>query len=103
VQWADAGVAQVTEDHLARDASGNHLVVDQVGRHANQRQLALALADDLVAGGEADKAGETLDRHRHAVVNIGGDRFSHSCAFIAHRILFVMNGDSQIFPGNFLA
>ena len=49
VEPADARVAEPAEHELAGDAAGDHLVVDQVGRQPGERQVALALADDLVA------------------------------------------------------
>src|SRR5262249_34296861 len=59
---------------LAHAAHPDHLVVDQVGRHADERQLAFLLADDLVPGGERDQVGEALQGDRHAILNVGGDR-----------------------------
>ena len=75
VQRADAGVAAPGEDELARAAHADELVVDQVGRHADQRQVAPPLPDDLVAGRERDEVGEPLHRDRVAVVHEGRDRF----------------------------
>ena len=69
VQAAHARVAQPREDELARDARGDHLVVDEVGGHARERQVAPSLADDLVAGREADEVREPLDGHRVAVAH----------------------------------
>ena len=77
MQRADARVAQPAEDELARDAGGDHLVVDQVGRQPAQRQVAPPLADDLVAGGKADEVREALDRDRVAVAHELGDRVAH--------------------------
>ena len=74
---ADARVAEPGEDELAGDAGGDHLVVDEVRRQAGQRQVALALADDLVAGGEADEVGEALDRDGVAVADELGDGVAH--------------------------
>ena len=74
VQRADARVAAPGEDHLRRAAHADHLVVDDVGRHADERQVAAALADDLVAGGERDQVREALERDRVAVVHVFGDR-----------------------------
>ena len=74
---AHAGVAQPAEDELAGDAGRDHLVVDEVGRHARQGQVALALADDLVPGGEADEVREALDGHGVAVADEVRDRVAH--------------------------
>ena len=69
VQRADARVAEPREDQLAGDAGADHLVVDHVRRHAREREVALALTDDLVAGREADQVGEALDRDGVAVAD----------------------------------
>ena len=74
---ADTRIAEPREDELAGDAGGDHLVVDQVGRQPRQRQVALALADDLVTGGEADEVGEALDRDRVAVTDEVRDGVAH--------------------------
>src|SRR5438445_5101823 len=50
VQGAHPGIAAPRENELARAAHADELIVDQVGRHADQREVATALADDLVAG-----------------------------------------------------
>ena len=47
---------------LRADAHPDHLVVDQVGRHPDQRQITTLLPDDLVPGGEWDEMGEALQR-----------------------------------------
>ena len=51
VQRADAGIAAPGEDHLLGAAHADQLVVDEVRRHADQREVAAALPDHLVAGG----------------------------------------------------
>ena len=50
-------------------AHADELVVDQVRRHADQRQVLAALADDLVARGMRNEVGEAFQRHRVAVAN----------------------------------
>ena len=74
---ADARIAEPREDQLARDPGGDHLVVDEVGRQPGQRQVALALADDLVTGGEADEVREALDGDRVAVADEVRDGIAH--------------------------
>src|SRR6185312_15842207 len=73
----DARVAEPGEDQLAGDARRDHLVVDQVRREPGEGQVAPALADDLVAGGEADEMGEALDRDGVAVADEVGDGVAH--------------------------
>src|SRR3954447_23485244 len=58
-----------------RGAHADELVVEDVGRHPDQLQLAPSLAQHLVAGGERDRVGEALhgdgvavaDERAHAV------------------------------------
>ena len=69
VQRADARVAAPREDQLAGAARADDLVVDEVRGHPGERQVAPALADDLVPGGERDEMGEPLERDRVAVVH----------------------------------
>ena len=78
VQAADARVAEPGEDELARHAGADHLVVDDVRRHADERQVAAALADDLVAGREADEVREALDGDAVAVPDERRDRIPHA-------------------------
>ena len=74
---ADARVAEPAEHELGGHAAGDHLVVDDVGGEAGQGQVALALADDLVPGREADEVGEALDRDGVAVADQVGNRVAH--------------------------
>ena len=69
VQRSDAGVAAVGEHELAGRAHPDHLVVEQVRRHPDQLELASALAQQLVAGGERDQVREALERDAVAVVD----------------------------------
>ena len=87
VQATDARIAEPAEDELAGHAGADHLVVDDVRRHARQRQVALPLADDLVAGREADEVREALDGHGVAVADQVRDRVAHGgdLAWGAHR------------------
>ena len=62
-------VAAPGEDQLAGAAGADQLVVDDVRGHPDQRQVAPALPDDLVPGGERDEVGEPLQGHRVAVVD----------------------------------
>lgn len=88
MQAANTGVAQVAEDEPVDDAGGDHLVVDQVGGHAGQGEVLLALADDFVGGGEADEGGEAFDGDGCAVGDVAVDRFLHGDEFAVavHRV-----------------
>src|SRR5690348_12634503 len=74
MERADARVAAPREDQLARAAHADELIVDQVGGHADEREIALALADDLVPRGEGDEMREPLERDGAPVGDVGGDR-----------------------------
>ena len=63
--------------HLICFAAGHHLVVDEIGRQPGQREIALALANDLVTGRETDEVGEALDGDRVAVMHELGDGITH--------------------------
>ena len=52
----------------------DHLVVDEVGRHPHERQIAPALPDQLVPGGVRDQVGEALERDDVAVAHELVDR-----------------------------
>ena len=74
VQRADAGIAGPREHQLFGAAHPDQLIVDDVRRHADQRQVLAALANDLMAGGGRNEVGETLHRHNIAVADRRGDR-----------------------------
>ena len=71
VQRADAGVAAPREDELARAAHPDQLVVDDVRRHPDERQVAPLLPDQLVARGVRDQMREALERDGVAVARRG--------------------------------
>jgi hypothetical protein len=76
-QPADARVAEPREDELAGDAGGDHLVVDEVRRQSGEGQVALPLANDLVARGERDQVSESLDGDGVAVADEIADGVVH--------------------------
>ena len=95
MEAADARVAQPAEDQLARHAGADHLVVDDVGRHADERQVATPLADDLVTGGEADEVREALDGDAVTVSHQRRDGIAHAGDLgCAHRLI-VASGESR--------
>ena len=69
VQRTDAGIAAPGEDQFARATHPDQLVVDHVRRHANQRQVAPVLPDQLVPGGVRDQMREALERDGVAVAD----------------------------------
>ena len=72
-QRAHAGVAAPREDQLPGAAGADQLVVEQVRRHADEREVADPLPDDLVAGGERDQMGEAFQGHAVARCHEAGD------------------------------
>jgi hypothetical protein len=76
VQRADSGIAAPREDELARAAHPDQLVVHEVRRHPDQRQVAPALADQLVPRRVRDQVREALERDGVAVA----DECSHRLA-----------------------
>jgi hypothetical protein len=73
VQRADAGIAAPREHELSGAAHADQLVVDQVRRHPDQRQILPALADHLVAGRMGDQVRESLQGDSIAVLQQLGD------------------------------
>src|SRR5439155_13811205 len=65
----EAGVAAPGEDEFARAPHPDQLVVDDVRRHPHQRELALLLADHLVARGVRDQVRESFERDGVAVAD----------------------------------
>src|SRR5437773_750612 len=81
----------------ATSARGDHLIVDQVRGEAGEREIAPALADDLVARGETDEVREPLDDDRVAIVHEAGDRLPHRHdlrGVIRHPLSVVRKGGS---------
>ena len=89
MERSHTGIATPGEDQAFRAATPDHLVVDEIGRHPNQRQVGQPLADDLVAGGERDEVREPFERNgiarrnepRHGVLE--GEEFSHGWRIVA--------------------
>src|SRR5438105_4550426 len=96
MQWANTGVAQVAEHHLARYACRDHLIVDQVRRHPNQCQVAAVLTYDLMASGKTDEGSKAFNSNRHAVMDILGDRLFQRESFICHIRLTIISGESTL-------
>src|SRR5882762_318863 len=86
MERADARIAAPGKHRLVGAAHADELVVDQVGRHADQREAPAALADHLVAGGVRNEMGEAFHRERVAVADIGlhGGRQGHE---LSHQTL----------------
>ena len=81
MQRADAGVAAPREDEFFRAAHADQLVVDQIGRHADQRQPLPSLADRLMPGSEGDQMRKPLHGDAVAVVEVAADRIGEGHEF----------------------
>jgi len=77
IEAAHARVAEPAEDQLPGHSRRHHLVVNDIRRHPGEDQVAPALANDLVTGGEGDEVREALDRDRVAVPYELGDGVVH--------------------------
>ena len=75
VQRPDPGVAAPRERQRAGAAGADHLVVDEVGRHADQVKVFPPLPDEFVARGERDQVREALHGHALAVADVPRERF----------------------------
>ncbi len=75
MQRTDAGIASPGKRQGAGATSANQLIVDQVGRHPDQMQIALFLAQDLVPGSERNQMSEAFQRNALTIVDILIDDF----------------------------
>ena len=69
VQGANPRIAAPRKDQTIRAPHADHLVKNQVGRHADEGKVFLSLADDFVAGRKGDQMGKPFQRHGVSVVN----------------------------------
>ena len=69
VQRADARIAAPGKNQFRRAARADQLIVDQIRRHPDQRQIATPLTDDLVPRGEGNQMCEAFERHHITVAN----------------------------------
>ena len=74
MQRPDAGIAAPRKDQLRHATGADQLIVNQIRGHADERQIAAALTDDLVTGGEWNQVSEALQSHNVTVANHFLDR-----------------------------
>ena len=89
VQRSDSRVPGPGEDQLAGAARPDQLVVDDVRRHPDQREVLAALPDDLVTCRVRDQVGEALHSDGVAVVNRGGHRLGQR-QDLSHAVLHLL-------------
>src|SRR5438445_6345834 len=58
VKRAHAGIADPGEDELIGTTHADELIVDEVGRHPDESEMAPSLANDLVPGREGNEMGK---------------------------------------------
>src|SRR5579862_4271084 len=74
MERADAGIAAPGEGEPRSAAHADQLIVDEIGRHADQMQIPPTLAHDFLSGGERDEMGEPLERHAGTVAHVRCNR-----------------------------
>ncbi len=72
-QQADAGIAGIGEDHFLREAHADHLVVDDVGRHADQASGREIPGGSPHAPRRRDQMGEALEGDDVAIIQVLGN------------------------------
>src|SRR5580704_8461720 len=73
MQRADTGISAPGKSQSARASHTDHLVIDQVRRHADQMEVAPLLSDDLVPGGMRDEMRESLQGNTLPVMDVAPD------------------------------
>src|SRR5207244_941540 len=68
MQGTDTRVSAPGKNEFSDATCADQLVINQVGGHANQREILLLLPNDFVACGKRNEVSETLERNRIAVV-----------------------------------
>src|SRR5215475_8189246 len=73
VERADARIATPGKNQFPRAAGADELVVNDVGRHADEGEILAALTNDLMTGGERNEMRKTLHRDGIAVMKVSAD------------------------------
>ena len=77
-QQPHARIARIGEYKPPRHAHADHLVVDDIGRHTDQRQVPEPLADRFMRGGMGNEMREAFERDARPVGEVAGDRIVKS-------------------------
>src|SRR5436190_17768647 len=67
MQRADAGIADPGKDELIGATHPDELIVNEIGRHPDERKMAAPLANDLVPSRERNEMREPFHRYGIAV------------------------------------
>jgi hypothetical protein len=81
MKQTEAWIAGLGKDELLGAAHPDHLVVDNIGAHADEREIPALLPNDFVARGERDQMTESFERHTIAIMDEFGDCVSETCHF----------------------
>src|SRR5580765_2197265 len=97
VQRSNTRIARPREDQLAHAAHADELIVDQIWRHANEREFLSLLADDFMAGGIRDEMSKPFEGEGAAVADVCGDGVGEGEEFACHVVYWRKNAVSP-FP-----
>ena len=74
VQRPNTGITRPGERHPTRAPHADHMVIDQIRGHADEMQIAPALADHFVAGCEWNEMSKAFHGHTLAIVHMALNR-----------------------------
>src|SRR3954463_11446437 len=75
VKRTHAGVAAPRKDNLRGASHSDHLIIDQVWRHADQNKLPPSLTNNFMSCREGDQMRKAFERERVPIMNQIRDRF----------------------------
>jgi hypothetical protein len=81
MQRADAGISAPRKDQFARATHSDHLIVNEIRRHPDEREIFKPRTNDLVAGGKGDQMRKTLERDDVAGMHVSCDGFGEAKSF----------------------
>src|ERR1700730_14290380 len=81
MQRADTRISTPGKSQSARAPHPDHLVIDQVRRHADEMEVAPLLSDDLVPGGVRDEMCESFQGNTLPVMHVAPDRIGQGQEF----------------------
>src|SRR5262245_53150695 len=76
MQRADPRIATPRKDQPPGDAHSDHLIEQQIGGHANERQVLPPLANDLVASRVRNQVREAFQSHTVTIANMAFNSFT---------------------------
>jgi hypothetical protein len=76
MQGSHPRITTPRKNQLSSATHADHLIVDQVGCHSNQREVSALLANDFVSCGERYQMSETFQCENTTVLHQSGDSFA---------------------------